>query len=104
MSFNWLSRRSGAKSPSVPRSDLLEEARALARAGKLQEASATYWKIKQKQHTAASLLEHAQILFDFGDHFGAASKAAAALRLEPQNADARAIQDRIRRIEAGRGR
>jgi len=98
--FGWFTRRSGAKptsaeSASVP-SDLLEEARALAQQGKQQEASETYWKIKRKHRTVAGLIEHAELLFELGDVFGAASMASNALELEPENAKAKAIQDRVR--------
>jgi hypothetical protein len=96
--FGWLSRRSGA-TPTTPESvparpNLLEAARALAREGKQQEASDTYWKIKRKHHTVAGLIEHAQLLFELGDMFGAASRASGALELEPGNAEAQAIQGR----------
>lgn len=101
--FEWFTRRSGAtptSGESAPaRPGLLEQARALAREGKLQEASDLYWKIKRKQHTVASLVEHAELLFALDDHFRAGSIASAALRLEPGNAQAKAIQDRIRESE-----
>lgn len=101
--FGWLPRRSGAtpasaeSAPVVP--DLLEQARALARAGKQREASETYKQIKRKHRTAAGLVEHAEILFQLGDYFGAASTAYDALRLEPENAGAKKVQDRIRSAE-----
>lgn len=98
--LDWFSRRFGATPASGESahasSSLLEEARALAREGKQKEASDTYWKIKRKHRTATSLVEHAALLLALGDHFGAASMAHDALELEPENAGAKAIQDRIR--------
>lgn len=94
--FAWFSRRSGATPKSVESaSELLEQARALAREGKQGEASAIYWKIKFKHRTTAGLIEHAELLFALGDHFGSASMASRALELEPENAKAKAIQYRI---------
>ncbi|MCA8981677.1 MAG: hypothetical protein KDC14_16730 [Planctomycetes bacterium] len=98
--FRWFSRRSAATSSpadtAITRPDVLEQARALARAGKTMEASSLYWKVKRKQHTVASLLEHADLLFELGDDFGAAAKASDALQLEPGNSHALSIQARIR--------
>lgn len=101
--FGWLSRRPGAtptsgESAPTP-TDLLEQARALVREGKLREASDTYWKIKRKHRTVAGLLEHAELLFDDGDFFGAASMAFDALELEPENAKAKALQIRVQKRE-----
>ena len=104
--FGWFSRRTGAtptSGESAP--DLLEQARALAREGKLREACDTYWKIKRKHRTVPGLIEHAELLFDHGDYFGAASMSHDALELEPDNARAEALQVRIRKTEdAERGR
>jgi len=101
--LQWFTRRSGvasASGESAPaRPDLLEEAHALLREGKQQEASDVYWKIRRKHRTVASLTEHAELLLELGDLFGAASPAGDALGLEPGNARARAIQDRIRRLD-----
>ncbi len=107
MFFSWLSRRFGATSPTsdsaLARPDLLEAARALAREGKAEEASETYWKIKRKHRTVPGLVEHAELLIDLGDYFGAAAMASHALELEPGHAKASAIQVRIQKAdEAGR--
>lgn len=101
--FGWFTRRSGA-APVSPESapaqpDLLEQARALAREGKRREASDIYKKIKRKHRTVAGLMEHAEILFQLGDYFGAAAAAYDALQLEPEHAKAIAMQDRIRKAE-----
>jgi uncharacterized protein HemY len=107
--FGWFSRRSGANSTSTSSApaqlDLLEQARAFAREGKLREACDTYWKIKRKHRTVPGLIEHAEILLERGDYFGAASMSHDALELEPDNARAEALQVRIRKTEeAERGR
>ncbi len=84
---------------------LIEEARAHARAGRLQEASGLYWKLKSKQQTPESLVEHAELLLELGDFFSAASKAADALELSPGNARALAVQrEVVRREDAERPR
>lgn len=101
--FKWFSCRSsatplsGTSAPAPP--DLLEQARALAREGKQQEAADTYKRIKRKQRTVAGLIEHAELLFELGDFFGAASMAYDALQLEPENARAVALQVRVRKTE-----
>lgn len=101
--FGWLSRRSGATPKSndsaVGIPDLLEQARALRREGKLHEASDTYWKIKRKHRTAAGMLEHGEVLLERGDYFGAASMAFDALKLEPENVKAKALQARVQKTE-----
>jgi len=103
MSFSWFSRRFGATSPSdnstSVRPDLLEEARALAKEGKSEEASDTYSKIKRKHRTVPGLLEHAELMIELGDYFGAAAMSSHALELEPDNARAKAIQTRIQKID-----
>jgi len=101
--FGWFSRRSGANhnsggsAPTQP--DLLEQARSLAREGKLREASDAYWKIKRKQRTPADLIEHGEILLECGDFFGAASMAFDALVLEPENARGKSLQVRVQKLE-----
>lgn len=103
MFFTWFSRRFGATSPSGEstsvRPDLLEMARGLAKEGKSEEASETYWKIKRKHRTVPGLIEHAELLIELGDYFGAAAMASHALELEPENARATAIQTRIQKID-----
>ena len=78
---------------------LLEEARALARAGDLKAASAAYGRIKRKHETAEGLVEHAELLLELGDYFGAASRASAALERDPACARAEAVQREILRRE-----
>lgn len=101
--FGWFSRRSsatplsGSSAPAPP--DLLEQARALAREGKQREAVSIYSKIKRKQRTVAGLMEHAELLFELGDYFGAAAMAYDALQLEPEHPRALAMQVRIRKAE-----
>lgn len=103
MFLSWLSRLFGATASSekslsdLP--DFLEVARALAKQGKTQEASEAYGKIKRKHRTVLGLVEHAEILIELGDDFGAAAKASQALELEPDNARAKAIQARIQEFE-----
>ena len=103
MSFAWFLRRSGAKSPSQNPTavgpDLLETARALAKEGKQEQAADTYSKIKRKHRTVPGLIEHAQLLIELGDYFGAAAMASHALELEPDNARAKAIQTRIQKAD-----
>jgi len=79
--------------------DLLERARSLAREGKEGEASEVYWKIKRRHCTAEVLVEHAELLLSLGNHFDAATRAAEAQGLDPENARARAVQREILRRE-----
>ena len=71
---------------------LIEKARALARGGQLHEASRLYSKIPHKRATVAIWLEHADLLLDMGDRFGAAANATHVLELEPENPRALAIR------------
>jgi len=90
-------------SPAPTAADRLAQARALARDGDLTAASQIYWRIRPKHQTVEVLVEHAEILLDLGDHFGAASKAARARDLDPGNARAAAVQRRIvEREDSGR--
>lgn len=98
--FGWFSRRNGATPVSdSAATELLERARALVREGKQQEASDLYWKIKRKQRTVESLLEHAHLLLDLGDYFGAVSMASDALEIEPGNVKAEAVRRRVQQLE-----
>lgn len=99
--FDWFSRRSGAASSdsNSPQLELLEQARALVREGKQQEALAAYRKIKPKHRTVEGLIEHAELLIDVGDYFGAVSHACDVLRLDPDNVKAKAIQRRVTQLE-----
>jgi hypothetical protein len=103
MSFAWLSRLFGATSPSETsqsaQPDLLEEARALAKAGQSEKASETYWKIKRKHRTAPGLVEHAELLIELGDDFGAAEMSNYALELEPDNVRAKAVRARLQKAD-----
>ena len=110
--FGWLrslagARSDGAHSSTIPSSsgplELLERARSLAREGRLDEASETYWKIKRRHATLEGLVEHAELLLGLGNHFDAASRAAAARDLDPDNARARAVQREILRREDEEG-
>lgn len=94
--LGWLKGSDGA--PAEP-GDLLEQARALARAGELAQASAAYGRIKRKDETAEGLVEHAELLLELGDYFGAASRASAALERDPACARAEAVQREILRRE-----
>ncbi len=99
--LDWFSRRTGAASsdPKSPQLELLEQARALVREGKQQEALAAYRKIKPKHRTVEGLLEHAELLIDVGDYFGAVSYACEVLAREPDNVKAKAIQRRVTKLE-----
>jgi hypothetical protein len=96
MRFPFFSRRA-EEAPTVDASDPLTRARELAAEGNLTEANELYWKVKRKQQTAESLVEHAELLLEIGDHFSATSKAAAALALEPDNKRALAVQREVTR-------
>jgi Flp pilus assembly protein TadD len=89
---------SAASAANAP-DEVLVRARALAAAGRTDEASETYWQIKKKHLSAAALVEHAEILLGMGDYFGATSRAARALTYEPENARAKAVQARVRKNE-----
>jgi Flp pilus assembly protein TadD len=106
--LGWLrqlrGQRSSSSSPAGGDSDLLQRARALALAGSMDEASEVYWKIKRKHQTAEGLVEHAEILLGMGDHFGAASRAARALELDPEDARAKLVQRRVRESEESESR
>ncbi|MDF1837759.1 MAG: hypothetical protein P1V35_07825 [Planctomycetota bacterium] len=99
MSFAWFSRLFGATSPSEnstsDRPDLLEEARALAKAGQSEKASEIYWKIKRKHRTVPGLVEHAELLIELGDDFGAAEMSNHALELDPENGRAKSVRARL---------
>ena len=103
MSFAWFSRLFGATSPSENstsvRPDLLEEARALAKAGQSEKASEAYWKIKRKHRTVPGLVEHAELLIELGDDFGAAEMSNYALELEPDNGRANAVRARLQKAD-----
>ncbi|MCA9001911.1 MAG: hypothetical protein KDB61_08310 [Planctomycetes bacterium] len=106
MSFAWFSRLLGANSPSesspAAQTDLLEEARKLAKEGQLDKASETYWKIKRKHRTVPGLVEHAELLIELGDEFGAAEMSNYALELEPENPRAQAVRARIQKNDEKR--
>ena len=99
--ISWLRRLAGSR----PRhhadgpSDLAQRARELRAQGQAQAASDLYWKIKLREHTPQTLVEHAEILVEAGDLFGAISRAAQALELDPGNDRAKAVQAEVRRIE-----
>jgi Flp pilus assembly protein TadD len=104
LSSLWTALRGKSATPgtdrvSLPEPELLTQARALASAGRTLEASQLYRKLKSKQHTALSLVEHAELQLELGDYFAASSEAYRALQLEPNNARALAIQHEVTRRE-----
>lgn len=96
---DWIQRLRPSHAPAeLPASTLLR-ARELARGGHADEASKLLWKIPRKHLTTEILVEHAELLMQQGDHFGAASRAALARQHDPENARAWAIQRRILKLE-----
>jgi hypothetical protein len=82
-----------------PAADLLEKARALARDGKLHEASRVYSQIPRNHATVEIWLEHAELLLAIGDRFGAGSNSTRVLELEPENSRALAIRREVLALE-----
>ncbi len=97
--LDWLNRLRPSRSPAEPPASTLLRARGLAREGRADEASKLLWKIPRKHLTAEILVEHAELLMQQGDHFGAASRAALARERDPQDTRAAAIQRRILKLE-----
>ena len=75
-----------------PRMDLLELARKLARDGHLHDAAREYTHLARRHGSPEIWLEHAELLLDMGDTFGAASNATRVLEVEPTNARALAVR------------
>jgi hypothetical protein len=106
--LRWLRGQFGGAAPrphphpsesSDTTADLLARARALTREGKLHDASRLYSQLCRKLPTGEVLLEHATLLLDIGDRFGAASAASSALEKDPTNAGALAVQREVLRLE-----
>lgn len=105
--FSWLRSRIptptsndvSSASSADKLAETLRQARELAQADRLHEASQTYWSIPPKAHTVETIVEHAELMLRIGDGFGAASRAARARELDPQNARACEVQRRVLQLE-----
>jgi len=75
-----------------PLTERIEQARSLARAGKVHDAARIYSKLSNKHGRPEIWLEHAALLLEIGDYFGAASCSARVLQVEPRNERALAIR------------
>lgn len=104
--FRWFSALRGPRVDAAVapvdangHADFLTRARAFAADGRLSDASSAYARIKRKHQTAESLVEHSEVLLRIGDYFGATSRAAQALVLDPSNLRAKAVQAHVRDAE-----
>lgn len=79
-------------SSSDPTDGLLEAARELARNGRLHDAAHAYSRISRRHAMPELWLEHAELLLEIGDRFGAAANATRVLELEPDNTRALKIR------------
>lgn len=92
------SRQDGPSAEHLPE-PLLDQARRLADAGELHEASRAYSRVLKRYHPPEVLLEHAQVLLRMGDVFKAASHATRVLEEEPGNVEALAVRRAVLELE-----
>jgi len=90
--------RGGPSAEHLPE-PLLDQARRLAGAGELHEASRAYSKVLKRYHPPEVLLEHAQVLLRMGDVFKAASYATRVLETDPGNVEALAVRRAVLELE-----
>lgn len=79
----WFGRK-----PRRPAEELISDARALVKDGRIEEAIRVYRKIRRRDLTAETLVEVGRACFQLKDFFGAAEYAARALDLDPSCAPA----------------
>lgn len=78
--------------PDDPTGGLLAAARELARNGRLHDASHAFSKLSRRHGSPQIWLEHAELLLEIGDRFGAAAHATRVLELQPDNPRALSIR------------